>query len=96
MKRRPYVLIVCSLMAVACGFSMPVAANPQSHGVTQKQIDSLAEIMTQAVEQEQIAGGSFPVIHKGEVVFREAFGYADIEAKRPFTTEELLPVANDR
>lgn len=94
MKRRPSILIVCSLMAAACGISMPVAANPQSHGVTQAQIDSLAEIMNQAVEQEQIAGGSFLVVHKGEVVFQEAFGYADIEAKRPFTTEELLPVAS--
>ena len=94
MRKRPYLLIICSLMAVACGFSMPVAANPQAHGVTQAQLDSLAEIMKQAVEQEQIAGGSFLVAHKGEVVFREAFGYADIEAKRPFTTEELLPVAS--
>ena len=94
MKNRPYILIICSLMAVACGFSMPVAANPQSHGVTQAQLDSLADIIRQAVEQEQIAGGSFLVAHKGEVVFREAFGYADIEAKRPFTTEELLPVAS--
>ena len=81
-------------MAVACGFSMPVAANPRSHGVTQAHLDSLAEIMNQAVEQGQIAGGPFLVVHKGEVVFREAFGYADIEAKRPFTTEELLPVAS--
>ncbi len=94
MKRRPYLLIICSLMAVACGFSMPVAAYPQSHGVTQAQFESLADIMRRAVEQEQIAGGSFLVVHQGEVVFREAFGYADIEAKRPFTTEELLPVAS--
>ena len=54
---------------------------------------SLAEIMRQAVEQEQIAGGSFLVAHKGKVVFREAFGYADIESNRPFTTDELLPIA---
>lgn len=73
---------------------MPVARDLQSHGVTQKQIDSLADIMRQAVQQEQIAGCSFLVAHKGEIVFREAFGYADIESKRPFTTDELLPVAS--
>ncbi len=66
MKKIPSILIVCSIMAVACGFSMSVAANPHSHGVTQAQLDSLAEIMNQAVEQEQIAGGSFLVAHKGE------------------------------
>ena len=32
--------------------------------------------------------------HKGEIVYRKAFGYADIEAKRPFTTEDLLPIAS--
>ena len=73
---------------------MPAVTDLQSHGVTQDQIDSLAEIMHQAVQQEQIAGGSFLVAHKGEIVFREAFGYADIESKRPFTTDELIPIAS--
>ena len=73
---------------------LPFAKDLHSHGVTQDQLESLAEIMRQAVEQEQIAGGSFLVAHKGEVVFREAFGYADIESKRPFTTDELLPIAS--
>ena len=87
-------LIFCALMVVACCVSRPAFADVKSHGVTQEQLDSLAAILRQAVEQEQIAGCSFLVAHKGEIVFREAFGYADIEAKRPFTTEELLPVAS--
>ena len=74
--------------------NIPVATDLHSHGVTQDQLESLAEIMRQAVQQEQIAGGSFLVAHKGEIVFREAFGYADIESKRPFTTDELLPIAS--
>ena len=94
MKKQSYILIICSLIAIACGFSMPAATDLQSHGVTQNQIDSLAEMMRQAVQQEQIAGCSFLVAHKGEIVFREAFGYADIESKRPFTTDELIPIAS--
>ena len=73
---------------------MPAAGDLHSHGVTQDQIESLAETMRQAVQQERIAGGSFLVAHKGEIVFREAFGYADIESKRPFTTDELCPIAS--
>lgn len=73
---------------------IPAATDLHSHGVTQNQIESLAETMRQAVEHEEIAGGSFLVAHKGEIVFREAFGYADIESKRPFTTDELLPIAS--
>ena len=73
---------------------MPAATDLHAHGVTQDQIESLAEILRQAVEQEQIAGGSFLVAHKGEIVLREAFGYADLESKRPFTTDELCPIAS--
>ena len=79
-----------------CGqeVKMPAATDLRSHGVTQDQIESLAEVMRRAVQQEQIAGGSFLVAHKGEIVFRKAFGHADRESKRPFTTDELLPIAS--
>ena len=60
----------------------------------EEQLDSLAEIMNQAVTDKQVAGASFIVVHQGEVVFREGFGYADIESKRPFTADELLPIAS--
>jgi CubicO group peptidase (beta-lactamase class C family) len=60
----------------------------------EEQLDSLAEIMNQAVTDKQVAGASFIVIHQGEVVFREGFGYADIESMRPFTADELLPIAS--
>ena len=73
---------------------MPAASDLKAHGVTQDQIDSLADIMRQSVEQEEIAGGSFIVLHKGETIFREAFGYADIASKQPFTIDELLPIAS--
>jgi CubicO group peptidase (beta-lactamase class C family) len=50
--------------------------------------------MNQAVTDKQVAGASFIVMHQGEVVFREGFGYADIESMRPFTADELLPIAS--
>jgi CubicO group peptidase (beta-lactamase class C family) len=66
----------------------------QSHGIRVEQLDSLAEIMSEAVKDKQVAGVSFVVVHKGEVVYRQGFGYADIESRRPFTAEELLPIAS--
>ena len=73
---------------------MPDTTDLHSHGVTQDHIDSLSDIMRQAVQQEQIAGCSFLVAHKGETVYREASGYADLETKRPFTTDELCFLAS--
>ena len=46
----------------------PVATDPHSHGVTRAQVDSLYDIVRQAVERQQVAGGSFLGAHKGEIV----------------------------
>ena len=54
----------------------------QSHGITEGQLDSLADIMSQAVKDNLVAGAYFIVVHKG-IVFREGVGYADIESKSP-------------
>jgi len=94
MKRKIKILFVCSLLAVACGSAGQAETDTNSEGITQNQGDKLTEIMNEAVEKEQMAGGSILVMHKGKVVFREAFGYADIESKRSFTTDELLPIAS--
>ena len=34
-------------------------------------------LMNEAVEKDSIAGGSVMVIHKGETVYQDHFGYAD-------------------
>ena len=61
--------------------TLPLVTDLDSHGVTQKQLDTVAETMQDAVEQQQIAGCSFLLAHDGEILFRKAFGYADIDSK---------------
>ncbi|MEO2011940.1 MAG: serine hydrolase domain-containing protein [Pirellulaceae bacterium] len=65
-----------------------------SHLATQDLTGSLTGIMNRAVQQQKVAGCSFLVVHKGKTVFRKAVGYADIESKRLFTTDELCPIAS--
>jgi CubicO group peptidase (beta-lactamase class C family) len=67
---------------------------PAGSNANQGQPASLSELFTYAVKQGQVAGCSFLVVHKGKTVYREAFGYADLESKRPFTTDELCPIAS--
>ena len=74
--------------------TLPLVTDLDSHGVTQKQLDTVAETMQDAVEQQQIAGCSFLLAHDGEILFRKAFGYADIDSKRPFSVDELVPIAS--
>ena len=100
---RAYHFLVTVTMACSCGFcsiglgqegALPVTTDLHAHGLNQQQLDSLAGVLQQAVDQQAIAGCSFLIAHQGEVVFREAFGFADIESERAFTTNELVPIAS--
>jgi CubicO group peptidase (beta-lactamase class C family) len=99
MRRRTAIVAFIGQLAVSLPVlgqevKMPTATDLHSHGVTQDQVESLSGTMRRAVKRGQVAGCSFLVAHRGEVVFRKAFGYADLESKRPFTTDELLPIAS--
>ena len=99
---RAYFLVTVT-MAWSCGFysiglgqegALPVTKDLHAHGLNEQQLDLLADIMQQAVDQQAIAGCSFLIAHQGEVVFREVFGFADIGSERAFTTNELVPIAS--
>ena len=100
---RAYHFLISVVVAWSCGFysiglgqegALPVTTDLHAHGLNEHQLVSLADIMQQAVDQQAIAGCSFLIVHRGEVVFREAFGFADIELERAFTTNELVPIAS--
>ena len=100
---RAYHFLISVVVAWSCGFysiglgqegALPVTTDLHAHGLNEQQLDSLADIMQQAVDQQAIAGCSFLIVHRGEVVFREAFGFADVELERAFTTNELVPIAS--
>jgi len=69
-------------------------APEEKEDVPRAHVGALTETLNEVVKRKQFAGCSFLVVHKGEVIFREAAGFADIESKRPFTTDELLPIAS--
>ena len=81
---RAYHFLVTVTMAWSCSFcsiglgqegALPVTTDLHAHGLNQQKLDSLADIMQQAVDQQAIAGCSFLIAHQGAVVFREAFGF---------------------
>lgn len=46
------------------------------------------------LERKWVLGGAVLVIHRGEPVFREGFGVADIETQRPFLPDAPCPIAS--
>ena len=66
----------------------------RTHGFTDAQRESLREAFRWGIENKFIPGGALLVIHRGEPVFREAFGVADLETGRPFTIDAPCRIAS--
>ncbi|MBW1799261.1 MAG: beta-lactamase family protein [Deltaproteobacteria bacterium] len=64
------------------------------HGFSAEQRNTLRSFFDEAVQNGDIAGGSLLLMHQDEVIFREAFGYADLESGRPFTTDDVCFIAS--
>ncbi len=78
----------------------PVAIDPdgqkawRTHGFTIEHRKNLREPFERAIEKHFIPGGALLVIHRGDVIFREGFGVANIETKRPFTVDAPCRIAS--
>src|SRR5580658_6343951 len=54
----------------------------------------LHELLGDAVSSHKVAGISLLLMHRGKVVFQEAFGQLDIEGRVPFTTDSIVNLAS--
>jgi CubicO group peptidase (beta-lactamase class C family) len=96
-------LLIVLLFLVLCIFSACdekgawdylSSGNWIEHGFSAEKRDALRSFFENAVVTGDIPGASLLLIHKDEVIFREAFGYADLETGRPFTTENICVIAS--
>jgi CubicO group peptidase (beta-lactamase class C family) len=55
--------------------------NPHAHGLTDTDLDALRSILRKAVEDHTVPGVSLLLVHKGEVIFKEAFGNLTLDQK---------------
>lgn len=52
--------------------------------------ESIRQIVEEEMERQEIPGAAVWLLHKGELIFRETYGYADIEEKRPVTEDTIF------
>ena len=55
--------------------------DPHAHGMTDKDLDALRSILRQAVDDKVVPGISLLLAHRGEVVFKEAYGDLKLDQK---------------
>src|ERR1022692_1174621 len=97
------VLIYCALLLASSRgnalqvqdpnrLSSPNAAVPGAP--TTYDFSKVHQLMGEAVSGDKVAGISLLLIHRGKIVFQEAFGQLDIEGRVPFTAESIVNLAS--
>ena len=79
---------------VAGGSELLPMGDWAGHGLSVEQRETIRSAFRRGIDSKSIPGGSLLLIHDGEVIFREAFGMADLETKEPFTTGALCRLAS--
>ena len=87
-----------SIRILRIGFVLAALSGHQSYALDQIRpsqplksgdLTRVAEIMTDYVSQDKLAGISTLIEHQGEIVYFESVGYADRERKAPFTLDTI-------
>jgi CubicO group peptidase (beta-lactamase class C family) len=55
--------------------------DPHAHGLTDKDLDDLRAILHEAVDSKVVPGISLLLAHRGEVIFKEAYGNLKVDQK---------------
>ena len=82
-------LTICPLIAVLF-FMSPVWAERQhqdtwkEHGFPSESKQKLRQFLHDSVDDGSVPGGMVMIVHRGETVFREAFGYRHVKKRLPF------------
>ena len=87
-------------VATGAGAAAAAVADPAGestwsvHGFSAAQRSQLREAWQWGIENRFVPGGAMLVVHRGEVIFREAFGVADLETKQPFPVDAPCRLAS--
>jgi D-alanyl-D-alanine-carboxypeptidase/D-alanyl-D-alanine-endopeptidase len=78
-SRDPQAIVVPDGTAPAPQMLRP--GDPHAHGITDRQLDELRAILRKAVNDGTVPGVSLLLAHRGEVIFKEAFGDITLDQK---------------
>ncbi len=91
----PLLLLLLATMATAQENTKSTSDDPWLRaGKTDAQRTELRRTLRQGVVRGDVAGGALLILYKGQPVFREGFGWADVEGKRKFTPDLPCRIAS--
>ncbi len=100
---RRYTILLPTAVACLLAWTAPSRAGEtdstgesawRAHGFTSAQRAALRAVWHWGIAEKFVPGGAMLVIHRGDTVFREAFGVADLATGRPFTVDSPCRLAS--
>lgn len=85
--------VALTATAVASGSSLP-QATPEEVGMSSTRLAQLTQTLHKYAEDGKVAGGVALIARKGKVVYLEAFGHRDREARAPMQTDTIFRIAS--
>lgn len=83
-------LVGLSLVALAPAH----AADPAALGFDPARLNRVGAAIQESVDQQQLAGGVMYIARDGQVVELKAYGFRDIEARQPMTSDTIFRIAS--
>lgn len=89
-----------SLLALSLSLGAPLSAMAQSTGATtahvqpQAHFDTVRTVIAQVLEEAKVPSIAVAVVRQGEIIWEEAFGWADVERQVPATAHTAYSLAS--
>ena len=89
------IAILCALLWVSFSQAQNLSnAKPEDVGMSSERLKRLTAVMEQYTKDGKMAGNVTLVARKGKIVYLEAFGDSDIEAKREMPKDAIFRIAS--
>ncbi len=69
-------------------------AKPEEVGMSTERLQNITRVFNEYAQNRQMSGSAMLIARKGKVVWHEAYGMSDIEARRPMTRESIFRIAS--
>jgi CubicO group peptidase (beta-lactamase class C family) len=86
----------CFAAAFVCAWFLvsPAARGQDPAGLSTEKLDAIAALLQKAVADKKTAGGSAVIARRGEIVYRAAAGFQDVEKKVPIASGTVFRIAS--
>ena len=91
--RLPLLLTTLALPAVLAAQTLPIVA-PATEGMSAARLNLIDRVMQEAVDSSRVAGVVTMVLRHGKVVQHKAYGWADVESRKPMREDALFRIAS--